>query len=514
MTIVGNGQVKPTPQQNQPPRRMSLAAVHKPRSSEAWRGMLYSPEGLGKTTFGASAPNALFIAPESGFPRGLAPDLLPQPREWNDLYDPIRELIEVPHEYKTLVFDTMDWLQPLLFAYICQKYKADSIENADGGYGRGYERAVSELLRLLGALETLRQRRNMNIMFLAHAEIATFKNPAGADYDKWEPKLQKKLSAKIREWCDWVLFGNFEVATVSAGKKKTAEKELLNKGKAVNSNDGVRMLYTSLQPLYYAKNRFGMPEKLPFAYAEVARYLDNEEEALVERCGSLRRQINAALAQINWPEEKKSKSQAWSDGECSPGKLQTGLNRLLAEIERQQEEADAAAAAAESAQRALPEQGIPQPATDSTPEHVSADEEDTDPLNEDPLGVNDPLDRNDNSHNDPAMFEGEGWGGSPPLDPLAELPQPKTETTIATPPAASKPVQEPPQGPDEALEALTRRIFACKTPAEVEEVRSIMQARRNSGEFTISKIQGKKIRESFDSKLKTLAAAADQQPAQ
>jgi hypothetical protein len=174
---------QPTQQKNaqQPPeRRMSLSSVHKPNSSEAWSGMLYSTEGLGKTTFGASAPAPIFIAPEAGFPRGVRPDLFPQPKTWNDLYDAVRELQEGKHNFKTLVFDTLDWLQPLLFAYIMKKNgDVDSMEKVGGGYGRGYDLALIEMLRFLGVLERLRQTRNMNILFLVHAEITTFKTHKG-----------------------------------------------------------------------------------------------------------------------------------------------------------------------------------------------------------------------------------------------------------------------------------------------------------------------------------------------
>ena len=497
MTIVGNGQMKPTPQ-TQPARRMSLAAVHKPRTAEAWRGMLYSPEGLGKTTFGAAAPHAVFIAPESGFPRGIDANLFPQPRHWNDLYDAIRELLDGQHPYRTLVIDTIDWLQPLLFTYICERAQVDSIEKVEGGYGRGYDKATSEIVKLLGHLETLRQRRNMNILILGHAEITTFKNPSGADFDRWEPKLQKKISAKVREWSDWVLFGNFEIATVSGGKKKTAEKELTDKAKVVNSSSGVRMLYTSLQPLYYAKNRYGMPSKLAFSYSEVAKYLEGDKEALAERCQNLRNEIDSVLKQLHWDAEKKTASRTWAEKETVPGKLQEALNRLNSKLEDQMAAAEAAAAEAEQEQRAMPDDVPPVTSMESS-DPGDEDELDTD---EDPLSVNDPLDRNDHSHNDPTMFEGEGWGGEPTPAPSAD-PQP-----VAAPPPESKPAPEAPQGPDPELEAVTRQIFACKTSAEVEAVRADLQAQRERGELRLSKVQGRKIRESFESKLKTLEAAA------
>ena len=489
MTVIANSQIKPTAT---PPtqKRMSLAAVHKPRSAEAWRGMLYSPEGLGKTTFGAAAPSPIFIAPESGFPRGVDANLFPQPRHWNELYDAIRELLEGQHPFRTLVIDTLDWLQPLLFAYICERAEVDSIEKVEGGYGRGYDKAVTETVNLLGRLEMLRQRRNMNILILGHAEITTFKNPSGSDYDRWEPKLQKKISAKVREWSDWVLFGNFEIATVSGGKKKTAEKELTDKAKVINSASGVRMLYTSLQPLYYAKNRYGMPLKLAFSYSEVAKYLEGDKEALAERCNNLRQEIESVLKQLSWPEEKKATSRTWAEKELVPGKLQEALNRLNSKLEEQMSAAEAAAAALEREQRAVPDDVVPAPAP------APASEEDEDGLDDDPLGVNDPLDRNDGSNNDPENFEGAGWGGPPAEVPPAEEPvQP-----------APKPAEEAPQGPDPELEQLTRQIFACKTSAEVEAVRADLEARRKSGELRISKIQGRKIRESLDSKLKTIAA--------
>ena len=52
--------------------------------------------------------------------------------------------------------------------------------------------------------------RRMGIIALAHSRIATFKNPEGADYDRFVPDLHAKTWALTHKWADAVLFLNFE----------------------------------------------------------------------------------------------------------------------------------------------------------------------------------------------------------------------------------------------------------------------------------------------------------------
>jgi hypothetical protein len=103
---------KPSPQQ---PSRMKLAAVTRGRLERPTRVLLYGVEGVGKSTFAASAPAPIFIAAEDGTAQ-LDVARFPEPKTWSDVLEAVGELATSEHVFKTLVVDTLDWLEPLCWA--------------------------------------------------------------------------------------------------------------------------------------------------------------------------------------------------------------------------------------------------------------------------------------------------------------------------------------------------------------------------------------------------------------
>jgi hypothetical protein len=244
-----------------PSGRMALGKVIKGRLAKPMRLLVYGIEGVGKSTFAAAAPAPIFLGAEDGTSE-LDVERFPQPTTWLDALEAVSELTTAAHDYQTLVIDTLDWLEPLCWAHVCRESRDDngrpyqSIE--DFGYGRGYVAAHDQWRRLASDLETLRTKRHMHIILLAHSAIRTFRNPAGDDFDRYELKLHKIPSGYWREWSDAVLFASHDLNTV----KKA--------GRVRGQMGQQRILHTERTAAWDAKNRYDLPPRLALDWQEFA----------------------------------------------------------------------------------------------------------------------------------------------------------------------------------------------------------------------------------------------------
>jgi hypothetical protein len=220
------------------------------------RVLLYGVEGVGKSTFAANAPNPVFLAAEDGTAQ-LDVARFPEPETWADVFDALDELTRSQHDFRSLVIDTLDWLEPICWASVVQRGgpKIKSIE--DYGFGKGYTAALDEWRLFLAALERLRNARGMHVVMLAHSWIKTFKNPEDDDYDRYEMKLHAKAGGMLKEWCDAVLFARYETFTTKDDKTKRV--------RGVSS--GARVVHTQRTAAWDAKNRYDLPETLPLEWS-------------------------------------------------------------------------------------------------------------------------------------------------------------------------------------------------------------------------------------------------------
>jgi hypothetical protein len=242
-----------TQQQKPQATRMSLASVTKGRLRKPKRVLLFGVEGIGKSTFGADAPDPIFLGAEDGTSE-LDVNRFPEPSGWADVMEAIRQLTYESHSHKTLVVDTLDWAEPMCWEWVCHRGGKKNIE--DFGYGKGYSAALDEWRVLLDKLSQLRAAKGMDIILLAHSWTKTFKNPEGEDFDRYELKLHAKAGGLIKEWCDAVLFTNYETFAV--------QKE----GRTRGVSSGARLIYTQRRAAWDAKNRYGLPETLPLSWVE------------------------------------------------------------------------------------------------------------------------------------------------------------------------------------------------------------------------------------------------------
>lgn len=239
--------------------RMALGKVIRGRLAKPIRGLIYGIEGVGKSTFAAAAPAPIFLGAEDGTSE-LDVERFPQPTSWIDVFEAVAELTTAAHNYQTLVIDTLDWVEPMCWAHVCATHRDGdgkpyrSIE--DFGYQRGYVAAFDEWRRLAFDLDTLRTKRSMHILLLAHSQIRTFKNPAGDDFDRYELKLYKSAAGFWSEWCDAVLFAAHDLSTVRKN------------GRVRGVMGQQRVLHTQRTAAWNAKNRYDLPARLPLDWTE------------------------------------------------------------------------------------------------------------------------------------------------------------------------------------------------------------------------------------------------------
>ncbi len=230
------------------------------------RVLVYGTHGIGKSTFGAMAEKPIFLQTEDGL-GGIDCERLPLATRYADVLGALGELYSEPHEYRTAVVDSLDWLERLIWADVCEKRGVESIE--DIGYAKGYTFALTQWREILAGLEALRNERGMMIILIAHAKIERFENPETEPYDRYSPRLHKSASAIIQEWCDEVLFATYKVHT-----RKVDEQFGRAQHRGVGT--GERIIRTAERPAHVAKNRLNLPDEIPLDYRIYAAFLRGE----------------------------------------------------------------------------------------------------------------------------------------------------------------------------------------------------------------------------------------------
>jgi hypothetical protein len=280
-------------------RRMTLSSIRKTLDRGPEKLFLYGIEGVGKSSFAAAAPAPVFIAAEDGI-RNLdpVPESFPTPETFQDVLDAVAELETGQHGYQTLVIDTIDAIDALIRDQVCRR-NGWSSEDFDA-YGRGLKVTPDEHRRLIAALDRLAAVRGMNVIVLAHARTKTFKNPAGADYLRYEPNLAGEMAPALwKYWAEAVLFATHEAFVQVA--KSGSEDPALKRGKGVST--GRRVIYTEWNAAYDAKNRYGLPAELPLDFAEYAMARERGHPASPE---ALRAEIASLVEELKPTEETRA----------------------------------------------------------------------------------------------------------------------------------------------------------------------------------------------------------------
>lgn len=292
--------------------RMTLSNVIRGKQEKPLRVIVYGVEGVGKSTFAAQAPSPIFLCSEDGTAQ-LDIERFPTPRSWADVLEALRVLTYEDHDYKTLVIDTLDWLEPLCWAQVCAASGKHSIE--DFGYGKGYVMAIELWRQFLSRLEVLERTRKVNIIMVAHATVRRVDDPYVGPFDRYRMKLHEKSSDLLREWVDAVLFARHEVVATE------------KKGRPRGVSSGARLIHTQWTAAFDAKNRFDLPEILPLAWDEFERAARAHAPASADK---LRRELMELIPSLPDRERAETVLREWAGN--NPARLAQLLDKVRAKV--------------------------------------------------------------------------------------------------------------------------------------------------------------------------------------
>ncbi len=219
------------------------------------RCVVYGTEGIGKSTLAAAFPSPVVLDTEEGTHHlDVARVAI---GSWDELRAAVAEIGTSRGEFRTVVIDSADWAERLAIDGICKTERKKSIE--DFGFGKGYVHVAEWYGKLLASCDGL-VGMGFNVVFVAHSTVKRTSPPDLTDgYDRWELKLSKQVSPLLKEWCDALLFVNYETRTVEGTDGRT---------KALGGRK--RVIHTERSAAFDAKNRYGLDPVLPMQRRHVS----------------------------------------------------------------------------------------------------------------------------------------------------------------------------------------------------------------------------------------------------
>lgn len=241
---------------------IDLKSISK-NTPKAPRITIYGSSGIGKTTFAATAPTPIFVITEDGLGDLDVPHF-PLATSYDDVLEALATLGKEEHNFKTVVIDSLDWLEPLVWAATCKRLGVSSIEAP--GYGKGYVESSTEWREFFKYVTALRDFKGMNVIMLAHGAISRVEDPIHPAYDTHGLKLHKRAAGICEEYSDVVGFAAMKtllkVEDSGFGEKRN---------RAIST--GERVLFLSGTAAYTAKNRYKMPDVVKLEWESFAEHL-------------------------------------------------------------------------------------------------------------------------------------------------------------------------------------------------------------------------------------------------
>lgn len=248
---------------------------------------IYGTPGVGKTSLASEFPSPVYLFVDGEEPPDGVEMASDEITSFAGLLDTFADLLTQEHDFKTVIIDSLDKVEPMVWAATCARNGWDCIDSNDKGsptaFGKGYLAADVEWGEYFSAVGAL-TRAGMYVVQILHSEAKAFNDPLVDSYDRYRPKLQKRALDLVIENCKALLFVN----------RRTSVKqvEAAFGGKKVNKPEGMsgseRIIHTDERAGFYAKNRFkGAPAQIPYkqgsGFAELSKYLltnlDSEREA-------------------------------------------------------------------------------------------------------------------------------------------------------------------------------------------------------------------------------------------
>ena len=212
--------------------------------------VIYGPGSVGKSSLAAAIkevgfrPLFLDIGDGTDF---LDVDRV-KPESWDELRAQLHDK-DFMSKFNAVVIDDLTKAEEFSIRWTCDNVpteKGTRVNSIEGyGFGKGLTHNYETFLQLLGDLDA-QKRAGRQVICLAHDCVVAPENPEGENYSQYQPRLQMPASGKnsirhrVLEWCDHMLFVNFDVSISEDGKGVGA---------------GSRCIYPSRMPGFWAKSR-------------------------------------------------------------------------------------------------------------------------------------------------------------------------------------------------------------------------------------------------------------------
>ena len=256
---------------------ISLASIQRVRATRPPIICIHGTPGVGKTTWAASAPHAVFLRTEDGL-GNLEVDTFPLIESFDQVMDALTVLYKEEHAFRWVVIDSLSALEPLIWDKVVSDVNSGAIELAkkdkpketlrrleDMGFGKGYVIALDYWTRLLTALQALAGDRGIGSILIAHTDVVKTSTPETDTFERSQIKLHKRAFQLVYERADVIGYAAPKIFTSNEtlGKDFQGADKVRKRG----TSSGERLLHLSDHPAYVAKNRYALPDALPLQWS-------------------------------------------------------------------------------------------------------------------------------------------------------------------------------------------------------------------------------------------------------
>ena len=204
-----------------------LETITTGKAQQPPRIMIYGSEGVGKSTFAASAPKPIFVQTEDGLSE-IDCAKFPLCTSFAEVVEQLKAIRDGEHEFQTLCVDSR----------------------------KGYTYALTYWRDVVKLLNEIRAKKRMAVILVAHAKVERFEDPEHPAYDRYQPRLHKSANSLVCEWADAVLFASRRMRVDST----------TGKAAPVGADGGERILRTNGSPACNAKNRYSLPSEMALSW--------------------------------------------------------------------------------------------------------------------------------------------------------------------------------------------------------------------------------------------------------